>query len=47
MENKISLKEFKHIIESRDRNQAGTSVPGKALYLTAVTYPAEISITHD
>ncbi|PTX59426.1 tRNA pseudouridine38-40 synthase [Kordia periserrulae] len=38
---KITLEEFKQIIISRDRNQAGTSVPGKALYLTAVTYPPE------
>ncbi|AXG72291.1 tRNA pseudouridine synthase A [Kordia sp. SMS9] len=38
---KLSISEFKQIIASRDRNNAGTSVPGKALYLTAVTYPAE------
>jgi tRNA pseudouridine38-40 synthase len=43
---KTSIEEFKQIIESRDRNNAGTSVPGKALYLTAVTYPAEIFTTH-
>ncbi|QHI36293.1 tRNA pseudouridine synthase A [Kordia antarctica] len=43
---KKSIEEFKQIIESRDRNKAGTSVPGKALYLTAVTYPAEIFTTH-
>ncbi len=43
---KLSIKEFKQIIESRDRNNAGTSVPGKALYLTAVTYPEETFITH-
>lgn len=38
---KITIEEFRQIIISRDRNQAGTSVPGKALYLTAVTYPPE------
>jgi len=38
---KLTIAEFKQIIESRDRNNAGTSVPGKALYLTAVTYPTE------
>ncbi|MEM6686299.1 MAG: tRNA pseudouridine(38-40) synthase TruA [Bacteroidota bacterium] len=38
---KISITQFKQIIESRDRNKAGTSVPGKALYLTSVTYPKE------
>lgn len=43
---KLSIKEFKEIIESRNRNNAGTSVPGKALYLTAVSYPAEIFTTH-
>ncbi|WP_298426400.1 tRNA pseudouridine(38-40) synthase TruA [uncultured Kordia sp.] len=43
---KLSIEEFKQIIESRNRNKAGTSVPGKALYLTAVTYPAETFITH-
>jgi tRNA pseudouridine38-40 synthase len=43
---KLSIDGFKEIIESRDRNKAGTSVPGKALYLTAVTYPAEIFKTH-
>jgi len=43
---KISITEFKQIIESRNRNNAGTSVPGKALYLTAVTYPAETFKTH-
>lgn len=43
---KLSIPEFKQIIESRNRNNAGTSVPGKALYLTAVSYPAEIFTTH-
>jgi len=43
---KLSIEEFKHIIESRNRSNAGTSVPGKALYLTAVTYPKETFITH-
>ncbi|WP_430412241.1 tRNA pseudouridine(38-40) synthase TruA [Kordia sp.] len=43
---KLSIAGFKQIIESRNRNNAGTSVPGKALYLTAVTYPAETFKTH-
>jgi tRNA pseudouridine38-40 synthase len=43
---KLSIKEFKQIIESRNRNNAGTSVPGKALYLTAVTYPTDTFKTH-
>lgn len=44
---KLSITEFKKIIESRDRSNAGTSVPGKALYLTEVTYPAETFTTHE
>ncbi|MFK7749758.1 MAG: tRNA pseudouridine(38-40) synthase TruA [Kordia sp.] len=43
---KLSITDFKKIIESRDRNNAGTSVPGKALYLTAVTYPTETFTTN-
>lgn len=43
---KLSIAEFKQIIESRDRNKAGTSVPGKALYLTEVTYPTETFTTN-
>ncbi|WP_298515894.1 tRNA pseudouridine(38-40) synthase TruA [uncultured Kordia sp.] len=43
---KLSIAEFKQIIESRDRSKAGTSVPGKALYLTAVTYPTETFTTN-
>lgn len=37
--NKISLKEFTDIIESEDRSEAGTSVPGKGLFLTKIEYP--------
>ena len=36
---KISIDDFKSIIESRDRNQAGFSVPAHGLYLTRVIYP--------
>jgi tRNA pseudouridine38-40 synthase len=36
---KISIDDFKNIIESRDRNQAGFSVPAHGLYLTKVIYP--------
>lgn len=36
---KISLKEFKTIIESKNRSNAGFSVPAKGLYLTEVIYP--------
>ena len=35
---KISLNEFIQIIESKDRNKAGFSVPAHGLYLTKVEY---------
>lgn len=41
---KISLREFRDIIESRNRCKAGNSVPGKALFLWDVQYPEEIKI---
>lgn len=36
---KTSLKEFRAIIESKNRSKAGVSVPAKGLFLTKVTYP--------
>ncbi len=36
---KISLNNFRKIIEAKDRNKAGTSVPGHALYLVNIEYP--------
>ncbi|AWH86226.1 tRNA pseudouridine(38-40) synthase TruA [Flavobacterium album] len=36
---KISTDDFRKIIESRDRNLAGFSVPAHGLYLTRVIYP--------
>jgi tRNA pseudouridine38-40 synthase len=36
---KVSLSEFKTIIEGKDRNKAGFSVPAHGLYLTKVEYP--------
>lgn len=36
---KISLEEFKTIIEKKNRSGAGLSVPACGLYLTNVTYP--------
>lgn len=35
---KITLQEFKTIIESKDRNKAGFSVPAHGLYLTKIEY---------
>lgn len=37
---KITVEEFGRIIERKDRCAAGTSMPGHALYLWEVTYPA-------
>ena len=36
---KITVNDFRNVIESRDRNQAGFSVPAHGLYLTKVIYP--------
>lgn len=36
---KISLTDFEKIIESKDRSQAGFSVPAHGLYLTKIEYP--------
>jgi tRNA pseudouridine38-40 synthase len=38
----ISIEELHAIIQSKDRNQAGTSVPAHGLYLAEVRYPKEI-----
>ena len=35
---KLTIPEFKAIIESKDRNKAGFSVPAHGLYLTQITY---------
>lgn len=40
--NRISLDEFRQIIESRNRSNAGTSAPARGLFLTDVLYPPEI-----
>ena len=39
---KISISDFETILTSRDRNQAGYSVPGHGLYLEKVNYPKHI-----
>lgn len=36
---KLTLEDFRHIIEAKDRCAAGTSMPAHALYLWDVTYP--------
>lgn len=37
--NKVSIPEFVSIIESKNRNKAGFSVPAHGLFLTEITYP--------
>lgn len=39
---KLSLDDFRQVIESKDRRNAGASVPGKALFLTGIEYPDSI-----
>jgi tRNA pseudouridine38-40 synthase len=39
---KISLKDFRKIIESKNRSDAGYSVPAKGLFLTKIEYPYDI-----
>lgn len=36
---KVSLHDFRSIIESKDRNKAGFSVPAQGLYLAKIEYP--------
>jgi tRNA pseudouridine38-40 synthase len=36
---KITLEDFRNIIEARDRSKAGYSVPAKGLFLTGIKYP--------
>ena len=37
---KITIEDFREIIELKDRNIAGTSVPAHALFLVSVSYPS-------
>ena len=39
---KMTLDEFRKVIESHDRGVAGTSVPGHALFLVDVDYPLDL-----
>ena len=38
---KMTLEEFAEVLTSEDRNRAGKSVPGWALYLWEVGYPTK------
>jgi tRNA pseudouridine38-40 synthase len=39
---KVSVREFREIIESMDRSNAGSSAPARGLFLTDVQYPPDI-----
>ena len=41
---RLDEKGFRDIIEGRNRSLAGSSVPGHALFLHNVTYPADIRL---
>ena len=41
-EEKLSLCDFKKIIESKDRGEAGMSAPARGLFLSQITYPENI-----
>ncbi|SHF80766.1 tRNA pseudouridine38-40 synthase [Bacteroides luti] len=41
---KMSIEEFRKVIELKDRCKAGASVPGHALFLVDIEYPAETFI---
>lgn len=40
--NKISLSDFRKIIEAKDRQAAGSNVPPQALFLVGIQYPKDI-----
>lgn len=40
--NKITIKDFKTIIEARNRQYAGNNAPAHALFLTEINYPKEL-----
>jgi tRNA pseudouridine38-40 synthase len=42
---KLSPAGFREIIEMKDRGKAGTSVPGKALFLVNIAYPDTLFLT--
>lgn len=41
---KMSIEQFRQVIEQKDRCKAGASVPGQALFLVDIEYPSEIFI---
>jgi tRNA pseudouridine38-40 synthase len=43
---KITSKELKMIIKSKERSKAGFSVPAHGLYLTDIQYPKNVYVTN-
>ncbi|WP_372974093.1 tRNA pseudouridine(38-40) synthase TruA [Muriicola sp.] len=43
---KSAVEDVNHIIKSRDRSEAGVSVPAKGLYLTKISYPESLFQIH-
>ena len=41
---KITVEDFRQIIEQKDRCKAGTSVPAHGLFLVEVNYPEETQV---
>lgn len=41
---KTTIEDLHHIIESKNRSEAGFSVPAQALYLTNIEYPSDIAL---
>ncbi|WP_262325982.1 tRNA pseudouridine(38-40) synthase TruA [Carboxylicivirga litoralis] len=39
---KITIEQFREVIENKDRAEAGTSVPGQALFLVDIEYPHDL-----
>jgi tRNA pseudouridine38-40 synthase len=39
---KLSIDDFRKIIEARDRNLAGNNAPANALFLSGISYPEEV-----
>lgn len=39
---KMTVEGLRKVIEAKDRNKAGTSVPGQALFLTDINYPERL-----
>lgn len=41
---KLEVRDLHHIIKSKNRSEAGFSVPAQGLYLTKIEYPEDIKL---